>query len=674
MYKGFVYITDETMRHEITSWRLNNDVHHLDDSRPRHGSADIHVVLVVDQSGSMNKDDVPGFQTRTAAVYHTLAHAVLRPLLKNTGGSKWFFTLITMKDSAEILGTERMPLDESLCRFVLDRKGARARSHGNYLPALKLANQVLSRDRPSEKVVVFLSDGAPSDHTWQQCSHGTAVWQCDHVSRRGKAIFKTCTGPWEVISDSDYVDGMFYVNNITGEIRNGRPGVFDCSRQCRREVKERMERECAQQLMLMQEEFGRNHLHVQTIGFGNPNETFTVLKNMAQAIKHGTFTKNGLNAKKLLDTFNTLTSSLTELSTTLSSAGQTKTLRTDVQKGSDPNVHVHQIVLDIYPNIKSSRRRCLRDILRWSRSRGGFKALRSSHERWDVDGVVHSKKYFWDGAERLVFKFREYTTTDDGFGMRLRKMKMVAKQTKEECDEMFSLDFHAPFCRAQSDASEWAKEFNSEISKILSHSDSLRRASQVRYLKPLVYKLRDPDYGGYVHVLVEELLAGKYSKWNNNAGQVKLQANHHQSVSAPLGAFNEESEEDYDSRSDFDDIFFDSDDDDDDDNDDGCAVMYHTCALRTLTVEQLEFAVPQCFSHFTYERSKHQELVCDIQGVWNRIDGFTLTDPVIHHRKCNKKTKKLYGCTDKGIKGMHKFMETHQCNVLCQTLGLPRCK
>ena len=57
-HQGVVYITDETMRHEITSWRLDGgeavaEAEASDDDRPT-GS---HVVLVVDHSGSMRRDD-----------------------------------------------------------------------------------------------------------------------------------------------------------------------------------------------------------------------------------------------------------------------------------------------------------------------------------------------------------------------------------------------------------------------------------------------------------------------------------------------------------------------------------------------------------------------------------------------------------------------------------------
>lgn len=86
---------------------------------------------------------------------------------------------------------------------------------------------------------------------------------------------------------------------------------------------------------------------------------------------------------------------------------------------------------------------------------------------------------------------------------------------------------------------------------------------------------------------------------------------------------------------------------------------------------------PQAFSHFTYEKSKRQLMVVDLQGVFTRNkDGtrvYELTDPVIHKRKTNRNRamrKWSFGRTDRGEKGMKAFFETHQCTDACKLLGL----
>eukprot|EP01116_Phalansterium_solitarium_P025704 TRINITY_DN9962_c0_g1_i1.p1 TRINITY_DN9962_c0_g1~~TRINITY_DN9962_c0_g1_i1.p1 ORF type:complete len:520 (+),score=178.60 TRINITY_DN9962_c0_g1_i1:133-1692(+) len=70
---------------------------------------------------------------------------------------------------------------------------------------------------------------------------------------------------------------------------------------------------------------------------------------------------------------------------------------------------------------------------------------------------------------------------------------------------------------------------------------------------------------------------------------------------------------------------------------------------------------PQAFSHFTYERSNHELLIVDVQGV----DDY-YTDPQIH-----TKTDRKYGVGNLGPAGMAQFLVTHECNPVCRWLALP---
>ena len=69
---------------------------------------------------------------------------------------------------------------------------------------------------------------------------------------------------------------------------------------------------------------------------------------------------------------------------------------------------------------------------------------------------------------------------------------------------------------------------------------------------------------------------------------------------------------------------------------------------------------PQTFSHFSYEVSGGDMLVCDIQGV-----GDIYTDPQIHTAEGTR-----FGEGNLGPNGIALFFQSHECSPLCRLLGL----
>lgn len=607
-YNGVVYITDATSRHEITSWRTdgkdegNGFVAHAEIALAGKGS---HAVLIVDSSGSMKANDVPGYKSRAAAVYDCLVRDFVREQVKTGAAEDVVVSLITMSDQAtvEIL---TQPLDEKLVATI-ERIGRRnPKNHGNYIPALDKALEIMTADAPNRGSVLLLlfSDGAPSDQRLMECEHRIQVFGIDRKQ-----------------------------DPVMGHRSAGSAWA------CRAKLHERVKTDCLQRVQKMGLVFGKDKVVLRTLAFGPKNEDFKLLEEMAAAVPRGEFQKLGLDANKLRTAFSSLSSSMTELRT---EGGGRALTRRDKVVNKLQNVDVSSEMVRgslgwwIY---------CFIDL------RGKFEFDTSAKQLVlaalspEANGLAFFQEPFAEGAERFVYRCTEILVPGErrlvwyeqgvrannkDIMMAQRKgLRLVAKEAKDTENLALGRAFHETFARVQADAAKLADAFNQSCSWVYA-----RQEWTVSFLPTNLYHCYDVTYKNYeAWVLVEPELDGKFTKWNNNAGAVRTGSAPPSRGGNALGGIVEEDE--------------DEDEDGAIDNDD----------------------VPQAFSHYSYEYSRGKQLVCDLQGVWNADDGFVLTDPVVHYVSSTGRRHKN-GATDKGLEGIKRFFRTHKCGALCKKLLL----
>jgi hypothetical protein len=227
----------------------------------------------------MRSEDAPGYSTRRAAVYDILARDFFEPQRKSMspdGDPGHVVSLVEMGSNATVV-FERHPVNSQLSAKLLSRGAIRAKFHGNYLPALDKVHELLLDERGHKRqlFVIFLSDGAPSDHGHVMCEHGVLVWQ-------------------------QLADGNL---TICGE---GGP-------RCRAKVKQEMLSECLERIKALGALLGRDRLHFCTVAFGPEDEDYEVLQKMAAQLPRGSFHKLRLTPESLRTACSTLTSSLTSL-------------------------------------------------------------------------------------------------------------------------------------------------------------------------------------------------------------------------------------------------------------------------------------------------------------------------------------------------------------------------
>lgn len=221
--------------------------------------------------------------------------------------------------------------------------------------------------------------------------------------------------------------------------------------------------------------------------------------------------------------------------------------------------------------------------------------------------------------------FQEIKLRADAHGWEGTGERMVAKESKYNEDERSKLKFHLYFCQAQTKAQELAELFNAHVMNtplLVPSEDELSLPPPITFLDCSVYEYTD-CFGDRCGLLVEKYLKGKFTKFNNNNGYV-------------------------------------------------CSVDPDGASIHLAVGEILLTDFVQAFSHWVYESTEHELIVCDLQGILDmegRRPVFRLTDPAICSR--SRGYRSYYGKTDLGMKGIRNFCMRHCCNHVCIALNLP---
>ena len=239
-------------------------------------------------------------------------------------------------------------------------------------------------------------------------------------------------------------------------------------------------------------------------------------------------------------------------------------------------------------------------------------------------GFAMDKIAFAEGTERFAYRFQELDDREKLVGKNL-----VAKEIKGVRDESKKRQFHKQFCRVQRRAADLAKQFNKAIFKTQSLKPESRddpNPPKITFAKCSVYRYKDKDSEQSASILVENFLKGKFTKYNSNNGFVYK----------------------------------------------GASKKSPTIVLKGGEARLTDFL--QAFSHWTYVHSDQRLLLCDLQGVLNqegRSPRFELTDPAFCTVKQKSLSTQCFGGTDVGLKGIRSFFRSHECNIVCDCLGLP---
>lgn len=181
-YEDIVYITNDVTGEEVTSYAIPIDIDLVPISiemkeeytrskqiiQEEKSKWKSNTCIVVDTSGSMRKSDVWGTRTRLDAVWLSVALDFIATRIESGAASSLdVVSIISLGPTATFIASQE-PTSWILYNKIIEyykEKTISPKSHGNYIPSLDLAEQVLLENSNGSCAMglCFISDGKPSD-------------------------------------------------------------------------------------------------------------------------------------------------------------------------------------------------------------------------------------------------------------------------------------------------------------------------------------------------------------------------------------------------------------------------------------------------------------------------------------------------------------------------------
>jgi hypothetical protein len=428
----------------------------------------------------MKTCDVKDFKTRSDAVFGCLAlDFVGRQLDANASNVTDVVSVITFSDYATTL-LDREPMTNVLYNKLLRRmKDVRPRSHGNYLPAFDLVEEMLQHDVKTPEcalVVLWLSDGRPSDNMAAGSVYTREELICTRTMRLAKKFGDRLS--------------MFTIGvaNNDAEFELLRD-MANCAEEC---------------------------------GAHGKFATAADTANLGRAVS---------------SVATSLTATRTRLTSLAGGGGRTRR-KYELERVERVAALEQRLIRpdDGWIVATTGVERWRYDKTKKNEKHPWTKALLVS--RRPNTGISMHRHPLGEGAERIVFGFAEVSCGAGGSGVVMKQLiygggdaafsDLVAKESCYVVDEVEKISFHRLFCKTQEMAADFARDFNRRVETVYNRlggcgsggGDGAVSPAVVEFLQCSVYTWYDPGTDYQRGVLVEQRLTGNYVKWNTNNGYV----------------------------------------------------------------------------------------------------------------------------------------------------------